>query len=180
MTLWQDGMANNMTGLDNHTNVLLNTVSQKHMKWQSPSSVFISSLSWYLAPSLSGHICWAQPGCTGHFLLNHHHHHTENPFPLRQMYIWYRNTNSYGQNRKRVTSTGWRDYTTSLERRKQYIFLCVCENTSHRTPNICIFNQYFLALKLLNVLLNTKLSCPPVPPNNQIFLKKLLLTVIYI
>lgn len=117
MTKWQDGMANNMIGLDNHTNF---TVSQKHMQQQSPSSSFISSLSYaretwphpFLVTSAEQSLAaWVT------FLQTHHHQHTEGPFPLRLMQIWYRNTDSYGQNRKVVASPGWRDYTASLERK---------------------------------------------------------------
>lgn len=138
MTLWQDGMANNMIGLDNHTNF---NVSQKQMQQQSPSSIFISSLS-YLRET------WPHPFLVTSaeqslvaqvtFLQTHHHHHTEDPFPLWLKQIWYRNTDSYGQNRKAVTSTGWRDYTISLEKK-----WCSFgeRNTSHRPQNVSIFNQ---------------------------------------
>lgn len=94
-------MANNMTGLDNHTNF---TVSQKHRQQRSPTSSFIFSLSLYLRET------WPHPFLVTSveqsleawvtFLQTHHHYHTEDPFPLRLMQIWYRNTDSYGQNRK--------------------------------------------------------------------------------
>lgn len=57
-----------MIVLDNHTNF---TVSPKHMKQQSSSPIFIFLSKLFkrdLAPSLSGHICKAEPGFPGHFL----------------------------------------------------------------------------------------------------------------
>ena len=160
MTLWQDGMANSTIGLDNRTNL---TVSRRHMIQQSPSSTSVSSLSYSrdLAASPSGHICLAEPGCTSHFLSNPPSppHWRSLPFEtnadLTQKYVSWTEQKSSNQH--------WLKALHNFSGKKKTSYFCE-RNTSHRPPNVSNFNQQLLALVLSNVLLNTKLSCPPSVP----------------
>lgn len=68
MSLWKDGMANkNMIGLDNHTKFTESPKKHEAAAFNTNLYFFPKLCRGCPAPPFSGHICWVESGCTGHF-----------------------------------------------------------------------------------------------------------------